>query len=118
MAIHMLALLATFANALPLTVKLAVAGLIAVDGWHNYRRLNNEQRRISYSDKQGWQLSEHGTIENIQIAHTTVTTTFMIFLHIQDKPAILIANDALSEDAYRQFIVKLKMTANQSLQRH
>jgi hypothetical protein len=109
-AIHLIALGASFANALPLILKLVTAAFIGLNYKLTVRRLNNGQRKIRHTDKQGWGISDGGDFEAIAVAKSTVVTSFFIFLHMQDKPALLIACDALSEDDYRQLIVKLKMT--------
>jgi hypothetical protein len=109
-AIHLIALGASFTNALPLILKLGTAVLIGLNFKLTIPRLNNGQRKIRHTDKQGWEISDAGVFEAITVAKSTVVTSFFIFLHMQDKPALLIACDALSEDDYRQLIVKLKMT--------
>ena len=108
--IHLIALGASAVNALPLVVKLAIAILISVNFKINFPRLKIEQRKIRYTEKLGWEISEGGDFEAIEILKSTVVTTFFIFLQMQGKPTILIANDALSEDDYRRLIVKLKTT--------
>jgi toxin CptA len=111
-AIHLIALGASFANALPLILKLGTAALIGLNFKLTIPRLNNGQRKIRHTEKHGWEISDDGDFEAIAVAKSTVATSFFIFLHMQDKPALLIARDALSEDDYRQLIVKLKMTVH------
>ena len=110
--IHIIALAASFANALPLAVKLAIAVVIGLSFKINFPKLNNGQRKIKYTEKLGWEIAEDDKFDAVNILSTTVATTAFIFLHIQHKPSIIIANDALSEDDYRQLIVKLKMTVH------
>lgn len=110
--IHCLALGASAANALPLAAKLAIIFLIGLNFKIGFSRLKNEHRKIRYSEKLGWTVSDGGNFVAVIIAKTTVITTFFIFLHLQNKAAILIASDALNEGDYRQLIVKLKMTMN------
>ncbi len=110
--IHVIALGACFANALPLQLKLITALLIGVNFKLTFPPLKIERRKISYTDKQGWQICDGGEFLSVDILKSTVITTFFIFLHLRDKPTILIANDALNEDAYRELIVRLKITAN------
>ncbi len=116
--LHIAAWFACFANALPLLVRLGIACLIGLDFWFNFKRLKSGQHLISYSETKGWQLADNGDFENIQILSSTVVTTFLIFLHIANKPSILIAHDALSEEDFRRLIVKLKMTANKHANQH
>lgn len=108
--VHLIALVASFANALPIAIKLIVAALIGLNFWISFPKLIKEQRGLRYSEKRGWEMAEGRDFTAVDILKSTVVTTVFIFLHIRDKPAILIANDALSEDDYRQLIVKLKMT--------
>ena len=108
--IHLIALGASAVNALPLVVKLAIAILISVNFKINFPRLKIEQRKIRYTEKLGWEISEGGDFEAVEILKSTVVTTFFIFLQMQGKPTILIANYALSEDDYSRLIVKLKTT--------
>lgn len=77
-----------------------------------FHKFINEKRSIKHSEKLGWQISNGGDFEVVEILTSTVITTVFIFLQIQDKPTIIIANDALSEDDYRRFIVKLKITVH------
>jgi hypothetical protein len=93
-------------------VKLTIAALIGLDFKINFPQLKIEQRKIRYSEKLGWEISEGGDFEAVEILKSTVVTTAFIFLQMHNKPTILIANDALREDDYRQLIVKLKMTVH------
>jgi hypothetical protein len=110
--IHLIALGASVVNALPLVVKLAIAILIGLNFKINFPRLKIEQRKIRYTEKLGWEISEGGDFVAVEILKSTVVTTVFIFLQMHDKATILIANDALREDDYRQLIVKLKMTVH------
>jgi hypothetical protein len=110
--IHIIALAASVANALPLLIKLAVALAVTVHFKFTFPKFQQEQRKLKYSEKRGWELSDGGDFMQIEILHSTVLTTIFIFLHLRNKPAIIIANDSLSENDYRQLLVKLKMTAH------
>jgi hypothetical protein len=111
-AIHAIALGACFANALPLPFKLITALLIAFNFKITFPAFKTENRKISYSEKLGWQITKDIDFESVEILKSTVITTFFIFLHLRNQPALIIANDALDEDAYRELIVRLKITAN------
>jgi hypothetical protein len=111
--IYLIALAASIANALPFSLKLCIASLIGLHCKMCFPNLKTERRKIRHTEKLGWEIAEHEDFEAAVILKSTVVTTFFIFLHIQNKPSILIANDALSEDDYRQLIVKLKMTAHE-----
>lgn len=108
--IHSIACVATVSNALPLVAKLAIVVLVGVNFRVNFPRLKNEQRKIRHTEKLGWEISDGGDFKAATILRSTVVTTFLIFLHIKDNPPILVANDALSMDDYKQLLVKLKMT--------
>jgi toxin CptA len=111
-AIHFIAFASSFANALPLALKLAVAALIALNFKLIFPKLKIENRKLRYTDKLGWELSTGEDYAAVAILKSTVITTEFIFLHLKDKSAICIANDALNVDGYRQLIVKLKMYAD------
>jgi hypothetical protein len=111
-AIHLIALGANIANALPFALKLGIAVLIGINFKINFPSLKIEQHKIRYTEKLGWEISEGGDFKAVHILRSTVVTTFFIFLQIQNKPTILIANDALDENIYRQLIVKLKITVH------
>ena len=107
----------SIANALPITVKLALLTGIFLHLWFVINRLKNEQYKIKQSEALGWAVLSEGSnghdFEPIQILNSTVITVFAIFLHFNKnarKQAVLIVNDALSEDDYRRLIVRLKTT--------
>jgi hypothetical protein len=110
--IHLIAIGASIANALPVALKAGLVVLIGLNFKFTYPKLNNEQPKIKYSEKAGWEISNGGDFEAVEILKSTVITTFIIFLQVKNQPALLVANDALSEDDYRQLIVKLRMTAH------
>jgi len=112
---HVLAMGSSIASALPVTVKLALFTGICLHLWFVIKRLKNQQCKIKQSDALGWALLSEGSngndFEPIQILNSTVITVFAIFLHFNKnahKQAVLIVNDALSEDDYRRLIVRLK----------
>jgi hypothetical protein len=110
--IHVIALSAGIVNSLPIAVKLTIAALIGLNFKINFPQLKIEQRKIRYTENLGWEISDGGAFVAVEILKSTVVTTAFIFLQMQNKPTIFIANDALSEDDYRQLIVKLKMTVH------
>ncbi|MEQ1557652.1 MAG: protein YgfX [Methyloglobulus sp.] len=116
--IHALALAASFANAFPLYLKLLLSMLITLNFTIQYKRLKIENHSIKYTEARGWAMSEGQEFTAVEILKSTVVTTLFIFLHMQNKPPLLIANDSLAEHEYRQLIVKLKMTAHEQSQQH
>ncbi|MEQ1529015.1 MAG: protein YgfX [Methylococcales bacterium] len=116
--IHVLALIASIANGLPIWAKLFV--FLAVAGHYVWltKRSGQPQYRIQHSHESGWQIFNTEQAHTVQILASTVITTFLIFLHYtaNGKPkTLLVANDALSTDDYRQLIVRLKTTVNDKL---
>lgn len=109
---HLLALGAGFSNTLPIVIKLAIAVIIGVNCKMQFKNLKRERRTLKYTETRGWEMSDGGDFETVQILKSTVITTFFIFLQIRNKPAFIIANDAINNDDYRQLIIKLKMTAH------
>jgi len=114
---HLLVLGSSFANALPIAVKLTLLTGICLHFEFTVRRCKNEQYKIKQSETSGWEISNGNDFESVQILDSTVITVFAIFLHFKKnagKQSILIVNDALSEDDYRRLIVRLKTTAHQT----
>ncbi|MDD1626722.1 MAG: hypothetical protein LUQ26_04495 [Methylococcaceae bacterium] len=120
--IHVLALVASIANALGFTVKIGLCALIGLHCWLTVRRLNTENYTIKHTETLGWELSKGGGFASIEILKSTVITTFSLFLHFKyrsqspsikltDKKTLLVLSDALAEEDYRCLIVKLKTTA-------
>jgi len=108
---HALALGASIANALPITLKLVLLTGISIHLWFISKRLKDKRYKIKQSEALGWELSDGNDFKAIQILNSTVITTFAIFLHFTQnahKQSLLIASDALTEDDYRRLIVRLK----------
>ena len=110
-AMHLLALAASVSNALPIVVKLALLTVICLHLWFIIKRFQCEVRKIRHTEALGWELSNGNDFEAIEILNSTVISIFAIFLHFNKntlKQSVLIVNDALSEDDFRCFIVRLK----------
>ena len=108
---HVLAMGASFANALPLAVKLVLLSGLIIHLAYMFRHLSDRVCKIKQTEAFGWELADSNDFEAIQILESTVITTFAIFLHFiknTHKCSLLIVNDALTEDEYRRFIVRLK----------
>lgn len=112
--IHGIALVACFANALPLKWQIAVALLICLNFKITYPKFTTEKRKIRCTEKSSWEIGFGDDFETIEILSSTVMTTAYIFLHIKNKAPVVIASDALSKTKYRQLIVKLKITIKHS----
>lgn len=110
-AMHLLALIASIANALAVIVKLVLVVGIGLHLYFLLTRLKNEQYTIRHSEASGWEIADGDEFRPIQILDSTVIALPAIFLHYKknaQKQSVLIANDALSEDNYRRLIVRLK----------
>lgn len=110
---HVLALAASIANALPIAIKLALSTGIFIHLRFMIKRLKSERHEIKQSEALGWEISSGNDFKSAQILNSTVITIFAIFLHFTDnarKQSVLIVNDALTEDDYRRLIVRLKTT--------
>jgi toxin CptA len=107
---HALALGSSLAAALTIAVKLALwAGLLVHLGFM-LRHIKSQQHILKHTEEFGWELSDGADFESIQILDSTVISTFAIFLHFKTskKQSLLIISDALTDDDYRQLIVRLK----------
>lgn len=110
-AMHLLALAASIANTLPIIVKLVLVIGIGLNLYFALTCLKSEQCIIKHSEASGWEIASGNDFKPVQIMNSTVITLFAIFLHVDKnapKQSVLIVNDALSEDDYRRFIVRLK----------
>jgi toxin CptA len=85
---HVLALGASIANALPITLKLVLLTGICIHLWFISKRLKDKQVKIKQSEALGWELSDGNDFKAIQILNSTVITTFAIFLHFTQNAQI------------------------------
>lgn len=112
--VHVFALTACMANALPIFAKVGLVVGVIIHFLIINKRLKNQCWTIRHSDAFGWQVFIDGQFETIQILYSTVITTFVILLHFQYKNGtrchLAVLNDALTTADYRQFIVRLKTT--------
>lgn len=113
-AIHLLALMASFLNALPFLLQWATAVFVLTNWLIADRSFATETRKIKYSEKRGWEIAWGDEFEAVEILGSSVLSTYFIFLHLQNKPPVLIAHDVLDDNTYRQLTVKLKMTVHPS----
>jgi len=120
--VHTLALGASMANALVLTIKISLFALICIHCWLTVRRLNAEHYTIKHTEALGWEVSDGYDFASVEILKSTVITTQTLFLHFiygsqaqtwksGHKKTLLVLNDALAGEDYRCLIVKLKTTA-------
>lgn len=119
--IHLLALGSSIANALPLAVKLALSVGICLHLWFALGRLKTQRYSIKHTETSGWEIADGDEFKSVQILNSTVITVFAIFLHVNRdarRQSLLIVNDALTEDDYRRFIVRLKTADRQNETQH
>lgn len=113
--IYASALLASVMNSLPIVAKVALISAIALYGYFEFKRLLTQQYCLEHSET-GWRLATGNAFTEIEILPSTALSVVAIFLHFrtenQSKQSLLIFKDALSEDDYRQLIVRLKITVN------
>ena len=111
---HGLALVACAISYIPMAFKLAGLAVIGVHLYIAIKHFNREHFKIRHSEAFAWEVQGENGFESVQILHSTVISLFAVILHIKRKTApkqtILVLSDALSEDAYRHLIVKLKTT--------
>ncbi len=127
---HLLALCASFANALPLLVQ----GLVALALAAHYRLAvaggKFKWQTLRYSEALGWEMANSDRFVAVRILPDTVITIFALFLHIEiqdndthinrsnvfngiklkDRHTLLILPDSLGRDGYRGLVVKLRTT--------
>ena len=112
--LHVLALVASIANSLIISVKLGLCIGICAHYWRVINPQTKPHFQIRYSDRSGWQVSSTNGIESVEILKSTIITIFFIILHIKsqftDKLTILVVFDDLRDDDYRRLIVQLKTT--------
>lgn len=112
--LHVLAIAASISNALPGLIKATLCLTISLHFYWQLNRLKNQYYTLKYSEAFGWELSEGSDFIAIDILGSTVMTTFVVFLHYKKasgrKRVLIIFHDALEEEDYRCFIVKLKTT--------
>ncbi|MDD2723458.1 MAG: hypothetical protein PHH59_05460 [Methylovulum sp.] len=127
---HLLALYACLANALPLMVQCGVAIVVMVHYRLASTRCKFEWQTLRYTEAFGWEMAKSGEFVAVRLLPDTVITAFALFLHVeildsrthikrssifgynqtQNKPALLILPDSLAQDGFRALVVKLKTT--------
>jgi toxin CptA len=117
LASHLLAGAACFANGLALPLQVLLAVMVSLSGWISVKKIDSAHNRLKFSEQSGWELSGNEGFSSVQVLKSTVITTYIIILRTKSqnkiKSTILVLSDALSEDDFRQLIVKLKTTVIQ-----
>jgi toxin CptA len=117
---HLLGCISCIASSLILPIKFGLCIAICINYWLIIKQSTGQQYQIRYSDQTGWEVSGAHGFESVKILKSTIITIFVIILRIKsqftDKLTILVVSDALTEDDYRQLIVKLKTKGIKNLE--
>ena len=110
-AAHGLALIACLISALPWLGKILLAMALPAHLYFGVSEICRQHETIRYHDGSGWSIND----ESVLILPSTVVTPFAIWLHFKPpgarKKAMLIVSDTMPDQDFRQFIVKLKISA-------
>lgn len=109
--VHILALSGCLFNGLPVNVKWVLSTLVAISWLDNVRHMKTEHRTLKFASNGNLEIAwQNGDFKPVKPLGSTVITPWLIFLHLQDRPPVLIAKDAVANaDDFRRFAVKLKM---------
>jgi len=119
-ATHLLAATASVSNALPIAIKIALLAACAGHLYFSINRLKNTSLAIKHSDAFGWEVSTNEEeFASVQILNSTVITTFIVIIHYQTQTmlgltpkriqTLLIVNDTLAKNDFRNLMVRLKI---------
>jgi hypothetical protein len=112
--VHGLGVVACLISDLPVILKSTLPALICLHFYVVARHINSVQYKVRHSDAFAWEVWEKDGFEPVRVLSSTVVTDFAVFLHIKRENAtrrsIVILNDALSKDAYRALVIRLKTT--------
>lgn len=112
--IHSLALIASVFNNLPLLLRLIVFSAVLVHGYFAFKWKDINARQTIEHSETGWRVLGM----EVEILPTTVISTLAIFLHFKThdnaKHSLVIFNDALSKHDYRDLLVRLKISTENS----
>jgi len=107
--IHLLALIASLSNSLAWPIKLAVFFAVIGHGYRQNQQIKRPLPSVQHTTEKGWQIDGMA----VTILPSTVVTPWLIFLHFRrnlQRHTLLIPQDALSGDEFKQLIVRLKTT--------
>ena len=127
-ALYLFALIACLDNSLPESYRIILLLLIVTNYFFMINRHKDQQCVIQYDDVNGWQIKIDNQLLSVKILPSTLINNYALFLHLEivensthiqsivdsllgrNKKSIVIMSDSLSNDDYRQLIVKLKTT--------
>ncbi|MGZ8137431.1 MAG: protein YgfX [Methylococcaceae bacterium] len=117
-AIHVLALSACLLNSLAIVIKFSLLGGVCGHLWFIIKRLNRDLYAIKHSEASGWEIAKNDNFQSVSILPSTTVTKFAVFLHFKqpkdnailkiNQQTTLVLYDALDDDDYRRFVVRLK----------
>lgn len=116
---HLLALVAAFTNALPISVKIMIGLFLFVHFAYAWQNADSHRHTLRYTEALGWEIAARKEFCQIDVLTSTVMTTEAIWLHARilstggrfsNRLNLLIMKDALGEKDFRSLIVKLKTT--------
>ena len=114
-ALHLLAILACWLNALSRTYQLSLSVAVLALWFLHKRRRRAIPVHLSYTSAKGWEISYDGSHYLIaDILETTVITRIGVFFHyrIDDhfNRNLLIPKDSLPANDFRRLVVRLKLS--------
>ena len=115
MAIHAIAIITAFINALALIYKVIITVMVLVSLLvYIKREINFHGLLIKHSNGGGWEVARSGNnFFTIEILSSTIITRYIIVLHFiqnKKKQTILICRDALFYDEFRKLMIALKIS--------
>lgn len=127
-ALYLFALFACLDNSLPESYRIVLLLFIVANYFFMIYRHKDQHYVIQYDDVKGWQIKIDKQLLSVKILPSTLINNYALFLHLEilansthiqsivdkmlgrNKKSIVIMSDSLSNDDYRQLIVKLKTT--------
>ena len=115
-SVHGLALTSSMFLAILMSLKLLLMILVCYSLYFHLRRYRQGFYilTLKHTAEFAWELEQKNNLKGISILNTSVLTSFIIILHVQTNKQhrnLLICRDAVSDEAYRQLLVALKITA-------
>lgn len=108
---HLLAMAACSLTALAISLKAAVMIGIAIHAIHALQQAKNTAVTLQHSHAGGWTLGG----EAVSVSASSTISPYAVFLHLNglknkryNHKTLLVFYDALTEDDFRQLIVRLK----------
>lgn len=120
--LHVFAIVAASLNALAISYKLIIIGLILISFlYHLKSQIDFSGFTIRHSEAFDWEIAliEH-EFQQIEILKSTVITPYVIFLHFKlpkkQKQTAVICADALEGGEFRKLLVELKIAGIKTAQ--